>query len=88
MTDAQLELGFGHLRNQSVHDGSRRSASNTRRWWFERMREIVDRARDWQPAPPPRPEQSSFGPMYRQVAIAAVAAIGGNAGREEHLVCE
>jgi hypothetical protein len=29
-------------------------------WWFRRMRQIVDSALDWQPAPPPRPEQTLF----------------------------
>ena len=29
-------------------------------WWFRRMRQIVDGALDWEPAPPPRPEQISF----------------------------
>jgi len=27
-------------------------------WWFARMRAVVDRALDWKPAPPPRPEQA------------------------------
>jgi hypothetical protein len=26
-------------------------------WWFEQMHAVVDRALDWSPAPPPRPEQ-------------------------------
>jgi hypothetical protein len=29
-------------------------------WWFDRMRQIVDRAMDWPPAPPRRPEQIWF----------------------------
>jgi hypothetical protein len=29
-------------------------------WWFDRMRQIVDRAMDWPPAPPCRPEQTWF----------------------------
>ncbi|MFO1476255.1 MAG: hypothetical protein U1F98_06340 [Verrucomicrobiota bacterium] len=53
----QMELGFG--------GGARRCASENRRqrrlrraqWWFDRMRQAVDRAFDWQPAPPARPEQ-------------------------------
>jgi hypothetical protein len=88
MTDAQLELSLENLRNRSSNGGSRRPAANTRRWWFERMREIVERARDWEPAPPPRPEQTSFGPLYRQAAIAALAPAGTGADREEQLVCE
>jgi hypothetical protein len=33
---------------------------NRANWWFERMREVVDRAFDRQPAPAPRPEQTWF----------------------------
>jgi len=29
-------------------------------WWFDRMRDVVDKALDWQPAPPARPEQTWF----------------------------
>jgi hypothetical protein len=29
-------------------------------WWFARMRQAVDRAFDWAPVPPPRPEQIYF----------------------------
>jgi hypothetical protein len=36
------------------------------RWWFDRMRQLVDTAIDWSPTPPPRPEQTwlpnSIGP--------------------------
>ena len=27
------------------------------RWWFARMRQVVDTALEWRPAPPARPEQ-------------------------------
>jgi hypothetical protein len=26
-------------------------------WWFDRMRQVVDSAMEWRPAPPARPEQ-------------------------------
>jgi hypothetical protein len=26
-------------------------------WWFSRMRQVVDKAMEWRPAPPARPEQ-------------------------------
>jgi hypothetical protein len=59
MNDQQMELGFGRERVcPSVNRRQRRL--NRARWWFERMREAVDRALDWQPAPPPRPEQIWF----------------------------
>ena len=60
MTNAQLELSFGSLRVRQSAPGARRPSMRDPRWWFERMRQIVDRALDWEPAPPPRPEQISF----------------------------
>ena len=88
MTDAQLELSLESLRHRSSQSNASRPPANRRRWWFERMREVVERARDWHPAPLPRPEQTSFTPLYRQVAITALAETGGRTGREEQLVCE
>jgi hypothetical protein len=35
-------------------------------WWFERMREVVDQAIDWSPAPPPPPEQILFPDVSRR----------------------
>lgn len=59
MTNKQLELGFGGGR--VCPSGNRRQRRLSRaNWWFERMRKVVDRALDWQPAPPPRPEQIWF----------------------------
>jgi hypothetical protein len=59
MMTQQMELGFG---------GAKRCPSLNRRqrrlrradWWFEQMREVVDRAFDWKSAPPARPEQIWF----------------------------
>ena len=28
------------------------------RWWFSQMRQVVNSALDWKPAPPARPEQT------------------------------
>jgi hypothetical protein len=59
MNAGQLELGF-------ANGGARRSIEPRHRrlkranWWFERMREVVDRAFDWHPAPMGRPEQIWF----------------------------
>ena len=58
--NAQLELSFGMLRVRPTLTNSRRSSIRNPQWWFQRMRQIVDRALDWHPAPPPRPEQISF----------------------------
>ena len=59
MTNQQMELGFG---NKNVcRSLSRPQRRQTRaQWWFERMRETVDQAFDWQPVPPARPEQIWF----------------------------
>jgi hypothetical protein len=58
-TNEQMELEMGKAQTcRSVKRPQRRlSRAN---WWFQQMREVVDRAVDWQPAPPARPEQIYF----------------------------
>ena len=52
----QMELSFGTAR--AVYSVNRRQQRlNRAAWWFERMRQIVDRAFEWQPEPAGRPEQ-------------------------------
>jgi hypothetical protein len=59
MTNQQMELGFGNVRVcRSLNRPHRRQTRA--QWWFDRMREAVDKAFDWQPAPQPRPEQIWF----------------------------
>jgi hypothetical protein len=63
--DAQMELSFDgsrrHLSSGPRPAGSRRQRHlNRALWWFQQMRHVVDLATDWQPAPPPRPEQTWF----------------------------
>jgi hypothetical protein len=60
----QMELGLG---NEQAHGNrfSRLPATGARphsragraRWWFNQMREVVDNALEWRPAPPPPPVQ-------------------------------
>jgi hypothetical protein len=57
MTNAQLELSFGGLRVRPTPANTRRPTIHNAQWWFQRMRQIVNSALDWQPATPPRPEQ-------------------------------
>jgi hypothetical protein len=59
MMNQQMELGF---RSATTCRSAARRQRRLKRaeWWFERMRLVVDRAFDWQPSPPPRPEQMSF----------------------------
>jgi hypothetical protein len=60
MNNAQLELRFGTRRARRSSPVTRRPSVRNPQWWFQRMRQIVDCALDWQPTPPPRPEQISF----------------------------
>jgi hypothetical protein len=55
-TDNQLELGFNGIR---PHAGTTRREGRIARasWWFSQMRDIVERAMDWESADEPRPEQ-------------------------------
>ncbi len=87
MIDAQMELSLETKQLRAARARGSKVAPNTRRWWFDRMREIVDRARDWQPAPPPRPEQVTFGSLYRQ-ASASLGAATSRVNAQEQLVCE
>jgi len=69
MIDAQLELSLGNPRVTLSPCANRRPSTFNSRWWFQRMRQIVDRAFDWQPAPQPRPEQIWFRGTHRQVSV-------------------
>lgn len=60
MTNAQLELSFVALRVHPTPTAARCPSIHNPQWWFQRMRQIVNSALDWQPAPPPRPEQIDF----------------------------
>ena len=57
MNKDQLEINLHGL------DECRRPLRGSRRltrarWWFSQMHAVVDRALDWKPAPPGRPEQT------------------------------
>jgi len=54
MFDQQMELG---IENAKVCPSVVRREQRTQRarWWFDRMREIVEQAVDRRPAPEPRP---------------------------------
>ncbi len=55
----QMEFSLGNAR--VCPSANRRQRRQSRaNWWFERMRRVVDRAFDGQPAPPARPEQIWF----------------------------
>ena len=57
MYTGQMEMSFSRAEKAAA---GRRERQNRAQWWFRRMRQIVDLASDWQPAPPPRPVQVWF----------------------------
>jgi len=51
-----LNLAVAPRPNRRV---KRRPVSRSRAaYWFDRMRKVVNAARDWQPSPAPRPQQT------------------------------
>ena len=68
MTNEQMELGFGGAPQLT---GLTRRERRIRRaqWWFAHMRQIVDRALDWEAARPPRPEQTWLPGTHRQAQV-------------------
>ena len=68
--DHQLELAFAAA-SVCPPAGQRQRRLSRANWWFRCMRQIVDRARDWQPAAPARPEQIWFPNTHRNVSLAS-----------------
>ncbi|MGA9453716.1 MAG: hypothetical protein WBW41_20500 [Verrucomicrobiia bacterium] len=67
-TNEQLELGFNGIKlltNAVPCQG--RVARAT--WWFAQMRQIVERAMDWNAAGEPRPEQIWIPGATREVKV-------------------
>ena len=56
----QLELSFDASAAFRPHITRRQRRRNRAQWWFAQMRAVVDRAFDWKPAPPARPEQAQL----------------------------
>ena len=56
MNTEQMEIGFDASLPRSSRRGVRRH--QRARWWFGRMREVVNQALDWTSAPPARPQQT------------------------------
>jgi hypothetical protein len=69
MYDGQLEMSFNNGRGCQTTSRRQRRLSRAQ-WWFQRMREVVDRATDWRPAPSPRPEQIWFAGAHREAEAA------------------
>ena len=53
MKNVQLQLSFENTRSCRPVPSRHRRLSRAR-WWFDRMRELVDRAPEWPPAPQSR----------------------------------
>jgi hypothetical protein len=68
VTDNQLELGFNGI--QPRPNTARREGRIARAgWWFTQMRDIVERAMDWEAAGAPRPEQIWIPGANREVKV-------------------
>ncbi|MCX8092199.1 MAG: hypothetical protein N3I86_14900 [Verrucomicrobiae bacterium] len=68
MNTEQLELGLNQ-ESRPVTAGRRESRIARAAWWFAQMRQIVDRAMDWQQTPPGRPEQTWLPNSHREVRV-------------------
>jgi hypothetical protein len=80
---AQLEFSLSNSAGRTRNGREFRQRRQSRaQWWFERMRQVVDRARDWEPTPEPRPEQIWFPNSHRQVETPAAPA------NEQRQICE
>jgi hypothetical protein len=67
-TNEQLELGFAGVKPRATV--TRREGKIARaNWWFNQMRDIVERAMDWETAAQPRPEQTWIPGANREVKI-------------------
>jgi hypothetical protein len=67
MIDQQLELSLVGLQPSQPLRANQRRCVYSAGWWFQRMRSMVDKAFDWQPAPPARPEQIWLPDSQRRV---------------------
>jgi hypothetical protein len=55
-TIEQMELDLAG-RNTCPRVVRRERGLNRARWWFDRMRQVVEQSMDWEPAPRFQPEQ-------------------------------
>ena len=71
MFDQQMELG---IESAKVCPSivRREQRAKRARWWFDRMREIVELAVERRPAPEPRAEQIWFSGAHRMVGQVSV----------------
>ena len=88
MYNGQMELSLQNA--AGCRSLNRRQRRITRaQWWFQRMRQVVERAIE--PLPEPRPEQMLFAGAHRQpLAASSPMSIGAAAARvaAERQICE
>ena len=69
-TNEQLELGFNpDIQCRGANGAPRQSRVARAAWWFARMRDVVERAMDWNAAGDPRPEQIWIPGATREVKV-------------------
>jgi len=69
-TNRQLELGFNPDLRRRADNGARPEGRIARAaWWFTQMREVVERAMDWNAAAEPRAEQIWIPGATREVKV-------------------
>jgi hypothetical protein len=69
-TNKQLELGFNPDIRRRGSNGAQHGGRITRAtWWFAQMREVVERAMDWNTVGEPRPEQIWIPGATREVKV-------------------
>jgi len=88
MINRQMEMSFAASQRGTAPRPCRRGRAQ---WWFQHMRQLVDQAMDWAPAPQPRPEQIWFTGTYRQAGSPAVPPAAperalSRTAEERHLV--
>ena len=62
----QLELIQAGNQQPPIRTAAKAGKQNRAEWWFKQMRQVVDKALDWQPAPRFRPEQIWFNDTIRR----------------------
>jgi hypothetical protein len=79
----QLELGIVNAEpcRSSRHPKRRPSRAN---WWFNRMRQLVDSAVNWQEASPARPEQTWLPNTHRE-PLAPSSPANSNPNEQQQL---
>jgi hypothetical protein len=66
MMNGQLELSLENARACRACNPRQRRLARAN-WWFQRMRQIVDHALDWEPRHAPRPQQMVFPGAHREI---------------------